>query len=48
VEVKYVEKGKPGKTCTECKSFKDKGDGKGDCFGYEVLAKGSCNLFAVK
>lgn len=48
MEVKYVEKGEPGKTCADCKNFRNKGDGKGDCYGHEVLAAGSCNLFEKK
>ena len=45
MDVKYVEKGEPGKTCADCKQYQEKGDGKGECFGYEVSAKGSCNMF---
>ena len=48
MEVKYVEKGEPGKTCADCAAYNDKGDGKGDCYGHEVLAAGSCNMFQPK
>jgi len=48
MDVKYMEKGKKGETCADCKFF-EKGDGgTGKCFGHEVLAKGSCNMFAAK
>ena len=47
-DVKYVEKGEPGKTCADCKNYKDKDGKTGDCYGYEVLAAGSCNLFEAK
>ncbi len=48
MDVKYVEKGEPGKTCADCGSFQDAGDGKGKCFGFDVLAAGSCNMFKAK
>jgi hypothetical protein len=48
MEVKYVVQGEPGKTCADCKNFKDTGNGKGDCYGHEVLTAGSCNLFEKK
>ncbi len=48
MDVKYVLKGEPGKTCADCKHFTDKGEGKGDCYGHEVIAQGSCNLFEKK
>jgi hypothetical protein len=48
MDVKYVEKGEKGKTCADCKSFQDEGSSKGKCFGYEVAAQGSCNLFEKK
>jgi len=48
MEVRYVEKGETGKICADCKNFQDKGNGKGDCYGHEVLAEGSCNLFEKK
>jgi hypothetical protein len=38
----------PKKSCTNCKHFKPKEGGMGDCFGYKVSAKGSCNLFEEK
>jgi hypothetical protein len=47
-DVKYVEKGEPGKTCVDCKNYKDKDGVTGDCYGHEVLAAGSCNLFEKK
>jgi predicted DNA-binding transcriptional regulator YafY len=48
MDVKYVIKGDKGKTCADCSLFKDKGDGMGDCYGHEVLAAGSCNMFIPK
>jgi hypothetical protein len=50
MEVKYTPKGESGKTCADCKFDKPKPDnpGKGDCFGHEVEAKGSCNMFQPK
>jgi len=48
MEVKYVEKGKKGKTCADCKHFEDQDDGMGKCFGHEVMAEGSCNYFEPK
>lgn len=48
MEVKYVVDGKKGQQCSDCKNFKNKGQGKGDCYGHEVLAGGSCNLFTAK
>jgi len=48
MDVRYVEKGEPGRTCADCKQYQDKGDGKGECFGHEVSAQGSCNYFEAK
>jgi predicted DNA-binding transcriptional regulator YafY len=48
MDVKYVTRGEKDKTCADCSMFKDKGDGMGDCYGHEVLAAGSCNLFTPK
>jgi len=48
MDIKYVEKGKPGETCADCSFFQDKGDGMGECFGHEVMAVGSCNAFKAK
>jgi len=48
MDVKYVAKGEKGKTCADCKHFQTEGAGKGKCFGYEVVAEGSCNLFTKK
>ena len=48
MDVKYVEKGEPGKTCAECKQYQDEGNGKGKCSGHEVAAEGNCNYFDPK
>jgi hypothetical protein len=48
MDVKYVVKGPKGKTCVDCQFFESTGDGMGKCFGHEVLAAGSCNMFKAK
>jgi hypothetical protein len=48
MDVKYVTKGEKGKTCAECNYFKSTGNGMGDCYGHQVLAAGSCDIFAPK
>jgi hypothetical protein len=48
MDVKYVEKGRLGKTCSDCQFFEKTDEGMGKCFGHEVLAKGSCNMFKNK
>ncbi len=48
MDVKYVVQGEKGKTCADCKFYQDEGAGKGKCFGHEVAAQGSCNLFQKK
>lgn len=48
MDVRYIVKGEPGKTCAECAVYKEKGNGLGDCFGHEVLAAGSCSMFTRK
>lgn len=48
MDVKYVIKGEPGKTCADCKHFQAGSAGMGKCFGHEVAAQGSCNLFQKK
>jgi len=48
MDVKYVVKGPAGKTCQDCDYFKAKTNGMGDCYGHEVLAAGSCNMFSAK
>jgi hypothetical protein len=50
MEVNYVEQGEPGRTCAECKNFEPDPENEeiGKCFGYNVSAQGSCNLFEPK
>ena len=48
MDVKYVTRGRKGKTCADCKVFESTGDRMGKCFGHEVLAAGSCNMFTPK
>lgn len=38
----------PAKSCNACNHFQVKDCDKGDCFGHEVLAKGSCNYYEPK
>jgi hypothetical protein len=41
----------PAKACINCKHFKSNDDGDddtGDCFGYTVSAKATCNNFEAK
>ncbi len=48
MDVKYVTKGPKGKTCADCGFFEKTDGGMGKCFGHEVLATGSCNMFKSK
>jgi hypothetical protein len=48
MDVKYTPKGPKGKTCADCQFFENTEDGMGKCFGHEVLAKGSCNMFKTR
>jgi hypothetical protein len=48
MDVKYVTKGPKGKTCADCSVFEKTEAGMGKCFGHEVLAAGSCNMFKPK
>lgn len=50
MDVQYVTKGEENKTCADCKNF-EKANNEGTtglCFGYEVLAGGSCSYFTPK
>lgn len=50
MEIKYVTKGEEGRSCKDCKHF-DRDinlQGRGKCFGNEVLVEGSCNFFEAK
>jgi len=47
MEVKYTPKGPDGKQCRDCKFFEPSSDSsRGKCFGHDVIAQGSCNMFA--
>jgi len=50
MEVKYGPQGPPGQQCRDCKFFEpstaDLSSGK--CFGRDVLAQGTCNMFAAR
>lgn len=48
MDVNYVEKGEPGKTCADCEFFQAGENSMGKCYGYDVLAAGSCNMFKAK
>ena len=48
MDVKYTVKGEKGKTCADCKFYESTGGSTGKCFGHEVLAAGSCNMFTAK
>jgi len=48
MDVKYVAKGEKGMTCADCKHFQAGNGGMGKCFGHDVVAQGSCNLFTKK
>lgn len=40
----------PERACKNCKNFtpKEGDEGKGDCFGHEVGAEGTCDFFEMK
>ncbi len=46
-EVKYQSKGPKGKQCRDCNFFEplSGNPSQGKCFGKEVIAQGSCNVF---
>jgi hypothetical protein len=47
-EVKYETEGPSGRQCRDCKFFETAEDStKGKCFGNDVLAQGTCNMFAA-
>lgn len=48
METNYTLKGEKGKQCKDCKHFKPAGENKGQCFGNEVSAEGSCKFFKKK
>jgi len=50
MEVKYTPRGPVGLQCRDCKFFEpSRGDpSKGNCFGKDVMAKGTCNMFVAK
>ncbi len=50
MDVKYVAQGEKGKTCNDCKHFQSENPqaAMGKCFGYDVAAQGSCNMFDSK
>jgi len=50
MEVKYEAQGPDGGQCQDCKFFEASSDepSKGKCFGKEVIAQGTCNMFALR
>jgi len=50
MEVKYKPRGPVGKQCRDCKYFEPAVDNpsQGKCFGHDVIAQGTCNMFASK
>jgi hypothetical protein len=50
MEVKYEPKGPKGNQCRDCKFFQNdsKDPSKGKCFGHDVVAEGTCNMFVLK
>jgi hypothetical protein len=50
MEVQYKPKGPKGKQCRDCNFFQadSKDPSKGKCFGHDVVAGGSCNMFVSK
>lgn len=48
MDIQYVTKGEQGKTCADCQVFESTSNGMGRCFGHEVLAAGSYNMFSLK
>jgi hypothetical protein len=50
MEVKYEPQGPTGQQCRDCKFFEPSSDdpSKGRCFGQEVIAQGTCNMYAPK
>lgn len=47
-DVQYTPQAEEGKQCKDCQFFQDEGEGKGKCFGHEVVAQGGCNKFLAK
>jgi len=50
MEVKYDPQGPPGQQCKDCKFFEPSSGNAsmGKCFGKDVVAQGTCNMFALK
>ena len=50
VETKYEPQGPEGKQCKDCGHFEPDvaGASGGKCFGRDVLAQGTCNMFTPK
>ncbi len=49
-EIKYKVPGAEGRQCCDCKFFEPVSgeSSKGKCFGKDVVAQGTCNMFASK
>lgn len=50
MDVQYTAQGESGKQCKDCSMYKQDPSKPecGDCFGHQVLAAGSCNMFKAK
>jgi len=49
-EIRYEKLGPQGRQCRDCKFFEPASASSptGKCFGHEVLAQGTCNMFIAK
>ena len=49
-EIKYQVKGSKGKQCRDCRFFEaaSGNPSQGKCFGKDVIAQGTCNMFASR
>ncbi len=50
MDVEYNPQGPLGQQCQDCQFFEPSGDdaSRGKCYGQEVMAQGTCNMFAHK
>ena len=48
-DIKYEVEAPPGRQCRDCKFFEPADEpSKGKCFGKDVIAQGTCNMFGAK
>ena len=50
MEIRYEMPGPEGRQCQECKFFEPSPENPsaGKCFGHDVVARGTCNMFVAK